>query len=241
MVSVAGVGCRGGERGEGKGEGGRGKGGERRGKGEGREEREERSGRVCLSSLPSPFSLLPSSPARHHILHVLPICLALFTFAVLSGCAGYQIGNRSLYPAHIRTVYVPVFHSNSFRRGLGERLTEAVAKEIELKTPYKVTGAPGADSVLSGEIVGETKRVVVGSRSGEPRELQVNLAVRVSWIDPRGNYIRQAQSIALPAELVDVGGSGNIVPQVGQSVATGHQEAVAHLAEQIVALMEAPW
>ena len=56
--------------------------------------------------------------------------LVLLRFA---GCAGYQIGNQSLFPQEIHTVYVPVFKSNSFRRNLGERLTEAVVKEIEEK------------------------------------------------------------------------------------------------------------
>ena len=73
------------------------------------------------------------------------------------GCAGYQIGNQSLYPLEIHTVYVPMFQSNSFRRNLGERLTEAVVKEIEKRTPYKVVSDPNADSVLTGRIVAETR------------------------------------------------------------------------------------
>ena len=89
---------------------------------------------------------------------------------VWAGCAGYQIGNQTLYPSHIRTVYVPMFESTSFRRNMGEQLTEAVQKEIELKTPYKVVHAPGADSVLSGRIARENKRVVIRSRSGDARE-----------------------------------------------------------------------
>jgi len=166
-------------------------------------------------------------------------CLLILLAGCL-GCAGYQIGNRSLYPIEIRTVYVPVFESASFRRGLGERLTEAVVKEIELKTPYKVTGS-GADSVLAGRIVGETKRVVVGSLGGDPRELQVNLRVEVSWTDRRGNLIRRSEPIPLPPEIVEVSATGNIIPEVGQSVATGHQQAITRLAEQIVGLMEVPW
>ncbi len=158
-----------------------------------------------------------------------------------AGCAGYQIGAQSLYPAHIRTVYVLMFDSNSFRRNLGERLTEAVQKEIEEKTPYKVTGSSDADSVLSGRIVGETKHVVVGSTTGEGREVQVNLQVEVSWIDRRGAMIRQAEPIPLPPELTDVSGSATFIPEIGQSVATAHQQAINRLAEQIVALMEAPW
>ena len=159
----------------------------------------------------------------------------------LAGCAGYQIGNQSLYPRGIRTVYVPVFESSSFRRNLGERLTEAVQKEIELKTPYKVTGSPSADSELRGRIASEGKHVVVESRTGEPREVQVNMQVEVAWIDHQGNMIRPAQPIPIPAELTDVGGSANLVPETGQSTATAQQQAIHRLAEQIVALMEAPW
>ena len=79
-------------------------------------------------------------------------CALLLLLGWLSGCAGYQIGNQSLYPPDIHTVYVPMFESKSFRRDLGERLTEAVAKEIELKTPFKVVNDPNADSVLTGRL-----------------------------------------------------------------------------------------
>ena len=167
--------------------------------------------------------------------------VVLLAAVSLAGCAGYRIGAQSLYPAHIRTVYVPVFESGSFRRNLGERLTEAVQKEIELKTPYKVTGNSSADSVLSGRIIGEGKRVVVESRTGEPREVQVSMQVEVSWIDRQGNAVRHARPIPLPTELTQVGGSSDLVPEVGQSVATAQQQAIHRLAEQIVALMEMPW
>lgn len=165
----------------------------------------------------------------------------LVLLAALCGCAGYQIGNQTLYPGHIRTVYVPMFESTSFRRNLGERLTEAVMKEIELKTPYKVTGSSDADSVLSGRIFREGKRQLVRSRSGDPRELQVNLRLKVSWIDRQGNVIRRTEPIALPAEITQVEASANVVPEIGQSIATAQQQAITRLAEQVVSLMEAPW
>jgi len=167
--------------------------------------------------------------------------IAALLLGCLAGCAGYQIGNRSLYPTHIRTVYVPMFESASFRRGLGERLTEAVMKEIELKTPYKVTGDPGADSVLSGRIVRETKRLLVPTRSDEPRELQTDLQVEIRWVDRRGSAIRSVQAIPLPPQLARVGATGDVIPQTGQSIATGHQTAIQRLAQQIVSMMEVPW
>ena len=165
----------------------------------------------------------------------------LCLYLIFSGCAGYQIGNQSLYPAEVRTVYVPVFQSNSFRRNLGERLTEAVVKEIEAKTPYKVVGDPNADSVLSGSIVSETKRVLVPSMTGDAREIQVGMRVDVSWLDRNGALLRDPRPIPLPAEIAGVTGTADLVPEVGQSVATAQQQAITRIAQQIVGLMEKPW
>jgi hypothetical protein len=160
----------------------------------------------------------------------------------LAGCAGYQLGNASLYPSHIRTVYVPVFESDSFRPHLGERLTEAVIKEIEEKTPYKVVGdAAMADSVLSGRITGETKHIVVTNRYVDPRQVEVDLRVQVRWVDRQDNLIRRPGTIALPQELVTISESALATPEVGQSISTAQLQAIHRLAEQIVGMMENPW
>jgi hypothetical protein len=165
----------------------------------------------------------------------------LLTSVVAAGCAGYQIGNDTLYPLDVQTVYVPIFESDSFRRNLGEMLTEAVMKEIELKTPYKVVGTPNADSVLTGRILSDTKRVVVEDRFDDPRAVEVALRIEVSWIDRRGKVIRQGPAIPLPPAATAVGTESTLVPEVGQSVATAQQKAIQEAAEQIVGMMEAPW
>ena len=166
---------------------------------------------------------------------------ALISLVLLAGCAGYQVGTSSLYSPHVRTVYVPMFQSNSYRRNLGERLTEAVMKEIEAKTPYKVVGTPNADSTLTGRITKETKRMVVQNWYGDPREIDVDLQVRVAWTDRRGSPIRESQSIPLSPELVAVSADAPLFPELGQSVATAQQQAIQRVAEQIVTMMEAPW
>jgi hypothetical protein len=158
------------------------------------------------------------------------------------GCTGYQIGNRSLYPTEIRTVCVPMFKSTSFRRNLGERLTEAVIKEIEAKTPYKVVNdATTADSVLSGEIIQEGKTVLIPALSGDAREVEAAMTVRVSWADRWQRRLRDDRLVPLPAEVAEVTGTGDVVAEVGQTVATAQQQAICRMAEQIVGLMEKPW
>ena len=58
----------------------------------------------------------------------------------LGGC-GYSI--RAPFDKSVKTVFVPVFKTQSFRRDLNLNLTEMIQKEIKYRTPYKVVGTPG--------------------------------------------------------------------------------------------------
>lgn len=158
-----------------------------------------------------------------------------------AGCASYRVGAQSLYAPDVTTVYVPMIESESFRRDLGERLTEAVIKEIELKTPLKVVGTPDADSILSARIVGDTKRVVVENRNDDPRAVEHNLAAEVTWLNRRREPLRMSSMVPLPPELLPIGQTVTLIPEVGQSTASVQQQAIGRLAEQIVATMEEPW
>src|SRR4051812_8670800 len=90
-------------------------------------------------------------------------CVALLLL-LLTGCAGWQFGGRSLYRPDIRTVYVPPVDSASFRRNLGERLTEALVREIEQKSTFKVVSDPNADSILRCAIITDSKMVINETR-----------------------------------------------------------------------------
>ena len=169
------------------------------------------------------------------------LSFAIGLVVLAAGCAGYQIGTRSLYRPDIRTVYVPMFESDSLRRNLGERLTEAVAEEIELKTPYKVVHQPDADSVLTARITAETKRVVAEQVDDIPRNLETDLAVQVDWYDRRGEYLMQDSRFSFSPVAFSVAQSADFTPEGGQSVATAHQDAIQRLAEQIVSRMESRW
>lgn len=165
----------------------------------------------------------------------------LLGFCLLTGCAAYHVGTESLYAPDVSTVYVPMIESDSFRRDLGERLTEAVVKEIELKTPYKVVGTPDADSILSVHLVGDSRRIAIQNQFDDQRLTQVALYSQVSWLSRRRQPIAPVQNYALPPELVSIDQTTNLIPEVGQSVASSQQQAIERLATQIVATMEAPW
>lgn len=160
---------------------------------------------------------------------------------MLVGCAGYQLGQRSLYRPDIRTIHLPVVQSESFRRHLGERLTEAIAKQVELKTPYKLVDSAAADSVLTVRLVSESKRVLTGNQYSEPRDLETDFFAQVNWVDRRGDLIMSQDNVPAVPLLINIGQSANFVPEGGQSLATAQQEAIERLAQQIVGQMELAW
>jgi hypothetical protein len=170
-----------------------------------------------------------------------PIFLPLILLSAFAGCASYQLGSRSLYRPDIRTIHVPIVESDSFRRNLGERLTEQLVKQIELKTPYKVVGAAEADSVLSARIISDSKKVLSENRFDEPRDIETDFFVQVSWVDRRGDIIMSHNDIPVQPLLLNVSQTASFVPEGGQSLATAHQEALHRLAEQIVGQMELAW
>jgi hypothetical protein len=170
------------------------------------------------------------------------LIIAPALLASASGCAAYRLGNETLYAPDVSTVYVPMIESDSFRRDLGERLTEAVAKEIERVTPFKVVGTPDADSVLAARLVSERKHVTVENQNDDPRAIEINMAAEVSWLNRRRQPLCPPTTVPLPAELfIPMGQTAALLPEAGQSVASQQQIAIERLAQQIVSTMEEPW
>jgi hypothetical protein len=169
------------------------------------------------------------------------IILSLVFLCHMVGCASYQVGSGTLYAPDITTVYVPMIESASYRRDLGERLTEAVIKEIELTTPFKVVGTPDADSILSARLVSDTKRVILENQNDDPRALEMAVNVEITWLNRRRQPLGAPQRIGLPRELLTIANNSTLVPEAGQSVATAEQQAIQRLAQQIVSTMEEPW
>jgi hypothetical protein len=151
----------------------------------------------------------------------------------LSGC-GYSIRPPS-YP-DIRTVYVPVFRSLSFRRDVNYMLTELVQKEIEKRTTYKVVGSPeGADTILEGTINFAEKNLIVENPFNLARELNAWVQATVRWIH---NPPLEQEVNAAP---VIVGETVNFIPEVGETAYNAFYRTCQVLATQIVDMMDTPW
>lgn len=155
----------------------------------------------------------------------------VFGALMLLGC-GYS--TRSLYPSHIRTVAVPIFENRSFYRGLEFDLTEALIKEIELRTPYKVTLPPQADTILQGTIVRVDQRLLSSTRHGAlPQELELEAVVNFHWKDARTGRVL--------CERRDLVAVGRYVPvrAVGETYSTAQHQLVQDLAGRIVGALAA--
>ena len=166
--------------------------------------------------------------------------LMIALLAATGGCAGYQLGPRSLYPPNIRTVQVNMFRSDSLRPFLGERLTEAVAKEIENRSTLKIISNGYAESVLNGRLLSEAKTVLAENLNDEPRDIEVGMLIEVTWTDQQGQPLMQRAMIPV-APLIDISQRANFVPEAGQSMTTAQQEVIDRLAKQVVDQMEVRW
>lgn len=154
------------------------------------------------------------------------------------GC-GYTV--VSSFPEEVRTIEVPFFQTNSFRRGLEFQLTEAVHQEIQNRTHFRLVKGGVGDTKLIGRLVDARKNVLGETRNDDPRTLQLGFAVEVQWQDQRTGQVLAQQAMPVPEQLAQYYASASFAPEVGASLATAQQQALDDLARQIVNSMESPW
>jgi hypothetical protein len=192
-------------------------------------------------------------------------CLPVLPLALSAGCepGGHFtiLGYTTLpnYNTEIHTVRVPIFKNETYYRDMEFALTEAVIREIELKTPYKVVtaGCP-ADTELTGKIIIYTKNMVIPNQLNEVREMETTLAVEVIWRDLRPGHVGEilsqpppkppgTESVGPPPSppatppVVLVQSLATYHPELGESLATAQKKNVDRLAVQIISMMEKPW
>jgi hypothetical protein len=163
---------------------------------------------------------------------------ALMGLVLVAGC-GYTVGPA--FGPEIRSVHVPVFKTDSFRRGFELQLTEAVQKQIQQTTTFRLAKEPGADTRLLGRIVDITKRVENQNRYDDPRELELGIAVEVRWEDCRTGQVIAQQTFPVTSAMAQAITQASFAPEAGQSLATATKDGLDQLSRKIVQLMEAPW
>jgi hypothetical protein len=92
--------------------------------------------------------------------------LALAGLLAITGCGYYQVGAATRLPANVRTLAVPIFYSKVQAYNTETAFTQAVVRELNTRTKYRVLTAGGdgtfdgtganADATMRGTILTET-------------------------------------------------------------------------------------
>jgi hypothetical protein len=158
---------------------------------------------------------------------------------LLCGCAaspeaGYA--PSSPYPARYRSVALPIFRNQSYLRNFEFDLAQALVKEVELSTPYKVSSEVSADTVLRGTITA----IDLVERSKDPRtglsnEVMVRVRVDFEWVDLRsGERIVAREGVESTALFVPS-------YPAREPLELARFAAVEQLARELVSAMQSKW
>jgi hypothetical protein len=167
------------------------------------------------------------------------LLLLMLSTATLAGCAsdptkGYA--PASLYPEGISTIAVPIFSSGAYTRDVEFELTDALIKEIESRTPYKVVPEGRADTILLGRIKTiELDQLSKSRQTGLSEEVIISVTIDFEWKDLRnGRTLVERESFA---------GQGFFDPSrpTGEPIELGQFAAVQQLARDVVAELRADW
>lgn len=160
----------------------------------------------------------------------------LATGLAAAGC-GYSSDRNQIFRTtnsnndRVRTVALDIFESREFRRGLELQLTEALAKEIEAKTPFKLAKKDRADTALTGQIL-EVRQGTIGRDFAQvrPRETTATVIVSFQWKDLRtGEILVDRPRIVQTVEYIR---------PLGEGFRHAMQRDMDRLAERIVETME---
>jgi len=154
----------------------------------------------------------------------------------VAGC-GHSTGysNASLFPDDVESVYVEMFDNRSFRRGTEFTFSNALAKRIEVETPYKiVSDRDRADSVLSGQLLSVGESILTLERElGRAMEKEVILTAVVNWKSLKtGRLMINNRTVTAVASYSAF---------QGQDFTYGSAVAANKLAQNVVQLMENQW
>ncbi len=162
---------------------------------------------------------------------------AVLAAAVVAGC-GYSV--RPPYDLNVKTVYVPIFRSRTFRRDVNLMITEELIKEIERRTPYKVVGRQDlADTTLEGELNFTDKNIVVENPFNLPRQLNTTLTANVRWTDNRTK--KDVGDPIINNGMMSVTTIYNFFPEVGETSEAAFLRSCQMMAKELVGAMEKKW
>ncbi|MEE8460258.1 MAG: LptE family protein [Phycisphaerales bacterium] len=159
--------------------------------------------------------------------------------AVLAGCAADPTrgwSTTSVWSDDIRTVSVGLFANATPDRDFEFDFTDALIKEIEARTPYKVTAPGRADTMVTGRIRRvEHTQLSKSTLTGLSEEVTVSVTIDLSWID-----LRTGETLL---ELESFTANSLFVPSnpTREPIELGEFGAAQRLAHDVVTEMQTDW
>ena len=158
---------------------------------------------------------------------------------LLAACASDPTQGYSFTRSHdssVRTVAVPIFQNPTFARGLEIELTDAIIKEVQSKTQWRVAPEGTANTTLSGTLINsQMRRLSTGNATGMSQELSVELTVDFDWKDTRSGKTLVSRRSFTAAEAFVPASPAN------ERVEAGQHAAIQRLARDIVAELRSNW
>jgi len=169
----------------------------------------------------------------------LPCAAGLSAVLTVAGCAsdptqGYAFA--SPFPDGIKTVAVNVFENETHDRDVEFEFADALIKEIEARTPYKVTATKRADTILTGRVRSVERDQLSKSRvTGLSEEVMLGVTIDLNWRDRRtGESLLELRSFTATSLFVPS-------RPTGEPIELAEFGAVQRLARDVVSQMQADW
>jgi len=153
----------------------------------------------------------------------------------LGACvAGY--GVESTYDQGIRTVAVDIFDNQTREVGIETQLSEAIIKEIQAHTPWRVTDGAIADTILTGVIRSADYRRLSRTRGiGLTQEGTFEMTVEFDFTRPDSSEVLVSRRA--------LRGMATFAPTRGtdERAEIGQRGAIQNVARRIVDELRATW
>ena len=170
------------------------------------------------------------NPNRRYTTVVAYFILALLFIVPMQSC-GYS--SKSLLRSNVRSIYIPVFDNNTYRRGFEFDLTKAVRDQILLRTRLNIVDRGEADSILFGKITSVNEGVLIEDTQDNIVESHVSIGIEIRWVDTRtGRTI---------VERKDINRSAEFIVRRNETLSSASNETFVKIAQGIVETMEEDW
>ncbi len=118
---------------------------------------------------------------------------------LLTGCGYHTAGSATHIPANVRTIAVPVFATHAQAYHTEMALTQAVVRELNTRTRYRVltSASADADAKLSGTVLTQTSvPLTYDSTTGETSSYLVTITVKVVLAARDGHVLYQNDALS---------------------------------------------